>query len=268
MDTKRPRRNLNDPTPDEWTAASRTNPVGSRGWYQEQEEKPYEGYFKGRSSASFVPADYVDPMHNPPHPGAFIQETYMDPSDCTSRYHLDSEALAILCDVPHGDVLSLLEGTRRVTPQMAVRLSEGLGRTQQSWMAMQKAYDDSNKESEGNPKKRIGALKAPMHLIPPVALAHLAVALGDGAAKYGPFNYRSEKVSASTYLGAIHRHLALYLDGEDSTADSGVHHIAAAMAGCAILLDCMAGGQLVDDRPPATGGVADVLNSYHKERSK
>ena len=52
------------------------------------------------------------------------------------------------------------------------------------------------------------------------------------------------------------------------TADSGVHHIAAAMAGCAILLDCMAGGQLVDDRPPATGGVADVLNSYHKERSE
>lgn len=123
-------------------------------------------------------------------------------------------------------------------------------------------------KTEGNPKKRIGALKAPMHLIPPVALAHLAVALGDGAEKYGPFNYRSEKVSASTYLGAIHRHLALYLDGEDSTADSGVHHIAAAMAGCAILLDCMAGGQLVDDRPPATGGVADVLNSYHKERSE
>jgi addiction module HigA family antidote len=207
-------------------------------------------------------------MHNPPHPGAFIQETYMGNFDSTHRVYLDTDAMAIECNLPHGALVSLLAGERSVTPQMAVRLSEGLGRTSESWLAMQKAYDDSNEESEGNPKKRIGALKAPMHLIPPVALAHLAVALGDGAAKYGPFNYRSEKVSASTYLGAIHRHLALYLDGEDSAADSGVHHIAAAMAGCAILLDCMAGGQLVDDRPPATGGVADVLNSYHKERSK
>jgi addiction module HigA family antidote len=249
MDTKRPRRNLNDPTPDEWTAASRTHPVGSRGWYQEQEEKPYEGYFKGRSSASFVPADYVDPMHNPPHPGAFIQETYMDPSDCTSRYHLDSEALAILCNVPHGDVLSLLAGTSRVTPQMAVRLSEGLGRTKQSWMAMQKAYDDSNKESEGNPKARVGDLKVPMHLVPPVATVHLAMALEDGAKKYGAFNYRSEQINVSTYIGAIHRHLAAYQDGEDFAADSGVHHIAAVLAGGAILLDCLSMGNLVDDRP-------------------
>jgi len=209
MDTGR----LNDVTKEEWDSTRCNRYVGinwtahqeeeayladkvfndasaSRDAYVGVEQKPWEGYFKGRTSAKFVP----------------------------------------------------------ITPDEAIAAHRA--------------------KTEGNPKKRIGALKAPMHLIPPVALAHLAVALGDGEAKYGPFNYRSEKVSVSTYLGAIHRHLALYLDGEDSTADSGVHHIAAAMAGCAILLDCMAGGQLVDDRPPATGGVADVLNSYHKERSE
>ena len=209
MDTGR----LNDVTEEEWDSTRCNRYVGinwtvhqeeeahladrafngasdARATYVGVEQEPWSGFFKGRSSAKFVP----------------------------------------------------------MTPEEAVAVHRA--------------------KTEGNPKKRIGALKAPMHLIPPVALAHLAVALGDGAEKYGPFNYRSEKVSASTYLGAIHRHLALYLDGEDSTADSGVHHIAAAMAGCAILLDCMAGGQLVDDRPPATGGVADVLNSYHKERSE
>ena len=119
---------------------------------------------------------------------------------------------------------------------------------------------------ENNPKKRIGALKAPMHLIPPVASAHLAIALADGAAKYGSWNFRASAISSSTYLGAIHRHLALYLDGEDCATDSGVHHIAAAMAGCAILLDCMAAGQLVDDRPPATTGVSELFEAYHKEQ--
>ena len=119
---------------------------------------------------------------------------------------------------------------------------------------------------ENNPKKRIGALKAPMHLIPPVASAHLAIALADGAKKYGPFNYRSEKVNASTYVGACMRHLALYMDGEDASPDSGVNHIAAAMAGLAILLDCMAAGQLVDDRPPATTGVSELFEAYHKEQ--
>ncbi len=116
----------------------------------------------------------------------------------------------------------------------------------------------------GNPKKRLGALKAPMHLIPPVASAHLAIALADGAAKYGAFNYRSEEVNASTYVGACYRHLALWMDGEDAASDSGVNHIACAMASCAILLDCMAAGKLVDDRPPSTSGVSDLFEDYHK----
>jgi hypothetical protein len=75
------------------------------------------------------------------------------------------------------------------------------------------------------------------------------MALEDGARKYGAFNYRSEQINVSTYIGAIHRHLAAYQDGEDYASDSGVHHIGAVLAGCAILLDCDAMGNLVDDRP-------------------
>lgn len=257
MDTQRPRKSLGEATPEEWDEASREPKVCSRMWYQAEEEKPYDGYFKGRSHTPFAPIDPVVPMNNPPHPGAFIQETYMDISFDWNT----AENISAKCDLPLGGVLSLLAGESSVTPDIAVRLSGGLGRTSESWLAMQKAYDDN---SEGNPKKRIGALKAPMHLIPPVAMAELAIALGDGADKYGPFNYRCEKVSVSTYLGAVHRHLALFLDGEDFADDSGVHHISAAMASCAILMDCMAGGQLVDDRPPATGGVSKAFDKYHK----
>jgi hypothetical protein len=75
------------------------------------------------------------------------------------------------------------------------------------------------------------------------------MALKDGAKKYGAFNYRSGKINVSTYIGAIHRHLAAYQDGEDFAADSGVHHIASVLAGGAILLDCLSMGNLVDDRP-------------------
>ena len=35
----------------------------------------------------------------------------------------------------------------------------------------------------------------------------------------------------------------------ERSSDSGVHHIGAVLAGCAILLDCDAMGNLVDDRP-------------------
>lgn len=102
-----------------------------------------------------------------------------------------------------------------------------------------------------NPKDKIGATKPPLHLIPQSALVHTAMAMKNGADKYGLYNWRTNKVSAMTYLGAAQRHIAALIDGEDIAQDSGVHHAAHAMASLAIYLDAMEVGAQLDDRPPA-----------------
>jgi hypothetical protein len=114
---------------------------------------------------------------------------------------------------------------------------------------------------DGNPKTAQGALKVPLHLVPPSAVHFLALAFKDGAAKYGPYNWREKGVSASVYVGAAQRHLAAFWDGEDLSADAQVHHLAHVMACCAIVLDAMTVGKLNDDRPPA--GAAAVLQAHY-----
>lgn len=119
-----------------------------------------------------------------------------------------------------------------------------------------------NAATMGNPKAAIGALKAPMHLVPPVATIQMSLALSDGADKYGAFNWRKEHINVTTYMGAIQRHMAAYQDGEDVAQDSGVHHLAHAMACCALLLDSEALGILIDDR--VTGGASELLKRVNK----
>lgn len=120
--------------------------------------------------------------------------------------------------------------------------------------------------ADNNPKTRIGALKAPLQLIPPSAEVYMAEALADGAKKYGAYNWREEPISVSTYIGAMRRHLGAFWDGEDCAADSGVNHLAHVMACCALLLDSQSLGILNDDRPPA-GNVDMLLESYVEKNS-
>lgn len=117
---------------------------------------------------------------------------------------------------------------------------------------------DSNDE---NPKDRVGAGKPPLHLIPPAAEILEAVVMGLGAKKYGPFNWRSSKVRATVYIAAAKRHLAQWLDGQDDDPESGVSHLAHARACLGVLLDAIATGNVLDDRPPA--GPACVLIQKH-----
>lgn len=108
-----------------------------------------------------------------------------------------------------------------------------------------------------NPKDLIGVRKPQLDKVPPAAIIHLAKAMENGAAKYGPFNWREKKVKSSVYLAAAQRHILSWADGEDVAEDSGVHHLAHAAACLAILLDAEATESLVDDRP--TPGVAARL---------
>ena len=118
---------------------------------------------------------------------------------------------------------------------------------------------------DNNPKTLVGSKKVPLHLIPPSAKHFLAMALEDGGKKYGPYNWRDEPISVSTYYSAGQRHWDAFWDGEDNAQDSQIHHLAHAMACCALLLDAMTVGKLVDDRPTKGAASKLQLEYYNKK---
>jgi addiction module HigA family antidote len=74
-------------------------------------------------------------MHNPPHPGEFITDIYLEPHGVSGR------ELAAKLDVAPSTLSRVLKGSSRVTPEMALRLSKAIGRSPESWLAMQVAHD-------------------------------------------------------------------------------------------------------------------------------
>lgn len=114
---------------------------------------------------------------------------------------------------------------------------------------------------DNNPKTAMGAVKLPLDLVPPSATHFLAMAMADGAKKYGPYNWREHSISTSVYIGAVKRHIDAFWDGEDYAEDSGVHHIAHAMACLAIMMDAMTLDKLNDNRP-LKGAAADLQRQY------
>jgi addiction module HigA family antidote len=74
-------------------------------------------------------------MHNPPHPGEFITEVYLAPHGISGR------VLAEKLNVAPSTLSRMLNGISRVTPDMALRLSKSIGRSPESWLAMQDIYD-------------------------------------------------------------------------------------------------------------------------------
>ncbi len=99
-----------------------------------------------------------------------------------------------------------------------------------------------------DPKGEAGSKKAPMWLLPPVALEQTAWVHKFGGERYGPFNWRMTGVCATTYVSAIMRHLNAWRDGEDLDPESGISHIAHIATSCNILMDAAACGTLQDDR--------------------
>ena len=118
-----------------------------------------------------------------------------------------------------------------------------------------------------DPKKVYGEKKPPLDATPPVGIFTMAMAMEDGADKYGPMNYRENKICAKTYYNAAMRHWMAWWDGEDLADDSGVHHLGHAMACACIILDAQASGTLIDDRPPK-GALAKWLKGHTKGEEK
>ena len=74
-------------------------------------------------------------MHCSPHPGEFIYEIYLEPFNISVRNVADK------LKVSPSTFYRLIKGEINVSPEMALRLSKTLGRSPESWLAMQDNYD-------------------------------------------------------------------------------------------------------------------------------
>jgi len=66
--------------------------------------------------------------------------------------------------------------------------------------------------------------KIRMELLPFNALVGVADVLTYGSEKYGAHNWQG--IDAQRYVGALLRHLAAYMEGEENDAESGRSHVA------------------------------------------
>ncbi|MCH9690838.1 MAG: HigA family addiction module antidote protein [Gammaproteobacteria bacterium] len=75
-------------------------------------------------------------QHNPPHPGELIWHTYIEPFDGISARNIANRL-----KVSPSTFNRLLNGHAGISPTMAVRLSEVLGGSAESWLTLQESFD-------------------------------------------------------------------------------------------------------------------------------
>lgn len=74
-------------------------------------------------------------QYSPPHPGAFIRRVYLE-SNASSSYEI-----ATRLQVNPSTFNRLVNGKAGVSPVMALKLSKVLGRSPESWLAIQRNFD-------------------------------------------------------------------------------------------------------------------------------
>lgn len=125
---------------------------------------------------------------------------------------------------------------------------------------LDEAVADRSDAKATNPKDAIASDKAPLHLVPASFKTYTALALAEGAMKYGAWNWRAAGVRASVYVSALERHMAKWFNGEAEDPETGVPHLANAAACLAVLIDSMAQGNMTDDRPIPQPRFPQLLN--------
>ena len=74
-------------------------------------------------------------MYDPPSPGEFINEVYLEPTGLS----VDEWAQSI--GVSPSMLANILQGSQDITPEVAQMLSRALGRSPESWLRLQEVYD-------------------------------------------------------------------------------------------------------------------------------
>jgi addiction module HigA family antidote len=95
--------------------------------------------------ANNLPA--IHPANNLPaiHPGEFLQDELV-------AMNANSTKFAAHIQVPHHEILEIMNGTRDVTARMAIRLGKGFGTTPEYWLNMQIAHDLKKAKAEDVPE--------------------------------------------------------------------------------------------------------------------
>ena len=75
-------------------------------------------------------------QHNPPHPGALILRTYIEPF-----VEITGNKVADRLGVARSTFNRLLNGVSDISPEMALRLSRVLGGSAESWLSLQASYN-------------------------------------------------------------------------------------------------------------------------------
>ncbi len=116
-------------------------------------------------------------------------------------------------------------------------------------------------DGQANPKAQFGNAKAPSFGVPPIPMLEVGLVMACGGHKYGAFNYRDTKISASTYIQAISRHFTKWQDGQDLDEETGAHELAHVAASCLLVIDAINNDMLVDDRSK-TGRAGDLMLEF------
>ena len=106
-----------------------------------------------------------------------------------------------------------------------------------------------------NPKDIVATTKLPLHLIPMITQAYLAIGHFNGLGKYGRDNWRECGVLASIYTSAAKRHIDSWFEGEETDPDDKVPHLMGAITSLSILTDAQHTGMLNDDRKYRGAGI-------------
>lgn len=84
-------------------------------------------------------------QHNPPHPGELIYRTYIAPFK-----NISDDMIAHRLGITHNTFTNLLNGKASISTEMAIKLSQVLGGTPESWLTLQDNYDQWITRKENN----------------------------------------------------------------------------------------------------------------------
>ena len=111
-----------------------------------------------------------------------------------------------------------------------------------------------------NPKDAVGIRKPRFYSGMSCHVRRLvSIGMMEGAMKYGRHNYRDAGVRASVYYDSTNEHLDDWYEGEDIDPDSDLNHVIKAICSLYVLADAIITGNFVDDRPPRTKKVRDIV---------
>ena len=214
---------------------------------------PMSGYRRFNFDAFDAARNDLERDWNVISPADMDRAIGFDPDECEVTPEFLRDAMRRDIDaIMHVDALYALKGweqSRGASAEVALAKWRGIPVHYEEVPSGTPALVHINIHAGSDPKGEIGKTKAPMWLLPPVALRAISWVHGLGSNKYGPWNWRKTKVCASTYISAIHRHLAAWHEREDTDEESGQSHLAHIGACCNILLDAQHHNKLDDDRP-------------------